>query len=123
MPTRAWSRESLTCSHCNGTGWVLAVGPCETCNGSGKVDDNVCESCGGKGYVSSTVDCPECESGHFVAEDDTPQSVTISDGALDPVVSRLDDLQMLLIAVVSLAAAVLGAVAFQHFWVDLSRSR
>lgn len=101
----------------------MAVGPCETCNSTGKVDDKDCESCGGKGYVSSTVDCPECESGQVVAEVDTPQSVTISDGALDPVVTRLDDLQMLLIASVSLVAAVLGAVAFQHFWVDLSRSK
>lgn len=123
MPTLAWSSESLTCSHCDGTGWVLAVGPCPTCNQTGKVDDTVCESCGGKGYVSSLVDCSECESGNVVVEDASPQQVTISDGALDPVVNRLDDLQKLLIASVSLVAAVLGAIAFQHFWVDLSRSR
>ncbi len=123
MPTLALSRESLTCSHCDGTGWVLAVEPCETCNGTGKVDDKTCDSCGGTGYVSTLVDCPNCESGHVVASDDSPQSVTISDGALDPVVTRLDDLQKLLIASVSLVAAVLGAVAFQHFWVDLSKSR
>lgn len=120
-PTLAWSSESLTCSHCDGTGWVLAVEPCPTCNQSGKVDDNVCDSCGGTGYVSNLVDCPECDSGHVLAEDDSPQQVVVSDGALDPVTSRLDDLQKLLIATVSLIAAVLGAVAFQHFWVDLSK--
>lgn len=121
-PTPALASEPSTCSHCDGSGYVLAVSPCSTCNSTGKVGDKVCEVCKGSRYVSSLVDCPLCDAGVVAPVETSPATVTMQDGSLDPVVARLDDIQWLGIAGVSLVAAVLGSIAFLHFWVDLSHA-
>jgi DnaJ-class molecular chaperone len=85
--------KRLTCTNCDGDGWVQGDGvDCSRCNGNGWVDgffgEKTCSTCSGHGKVYSRETCSNCDGNGYVVvmvepyqNDDT----VISEGGGDPI--------------------------------------